>query len=202
MLCRQPLRPLHDHRGSTVAAGDCADSVGIPTLQEVRAGALPESVEGIFWGEGGAPQGSFCWAGWGTQLWLLWDPLTQLTSSSLMLKLIPFSAYTLLLLAVGLSRVFVLAHFPHQVLGGIVAGEQGRGHLPPPPHPLEPPHIHLRTPQPDRPPPTGAALGWGLQAHIPATRSLGFFAATSLGLLLGSVALHRLMVAAGIDIDW
>lgn len=108
----------------------------------------------------------------GAALWPLVTALTALASrhsKSLVLKLIPFSAYTLLLLAVGLSRVFVLAHFPHQVLGGIVAG---------------------------------AALGWGLQAHIPATRSLGFFAATSLGLLLGSVALHRLMVAAGIDIDW
>uniref|UniRef100_A0A8V0ZVS0 glucose-6-phosphatase n=1 Tax=Gallus gallus TaxID=9031 RepID=A0A8V0ZVS0_CHICK len=108
----------------------------------------------------------------GAALWPLVTALTALASrhsKSLVLKLIPFSAYTLLLLAVGLSRVFVLAHFPHQVLGGIVAG---------------------------------AALGWGLQAHIPATRSLGFFAATSLGLLLGSVALHRLMVAAGVDIDW
>ncbi|NXJ04224.1 G6PC3 phosphatase, partial [Odontophorus gujanensis] len=99
----------------------------------------------------------------GAALWPLVSALTASASrhsKSLLLKLIPFGAYTLLLLAVGLSRIFVLAHFPHQVLGGIVAG---------------------------------AALGWGLQAHTPTSRSLGFFAATSLALLLGSLALHRLM---------
>ncbi|OXB51075.1 UNVERIFIED_CONTAM: hypothetical protein H355_010725, partial [Colinus virginianus] len=108
----------------------------------------------------------------GAALWPLVSTLTALASrhsKSLLLKLTPFGAYTLLLLAVGLSRIFVLAHFPHQVLGGIVAG---------------------------------AALGWGLQARSPASRSLGFFAATSLALLLGALALHRLMVIAGIDIDW
>uniref|UniRef100_A0A8D0EV75 Glucose-6-phosphatase 3 n=1 Tax=Strix occidentalis caurina TaxID=311401 RepID=A0A8D0EV75_STROC len=62
-------------------------------------------------------------------------------------------------LAVGLSRVFILAHFPHQVVGGILAG---------------------------------AALGWGLQARTPATRTLGFFVATALALLLASLALHGL----------
>ncbi|XP_068775596.1 glucose-6-phosphatase 3 isoform X2 [Struthio camelus] len=108
----------------------------------------------------------------GAALWPLVTTLTALASRhsrSAVVKLIPFAAYTLLLLAVGLSRVFVLAHFPHQVVGGILAG---------------------------------AALGWGLQARTPATRTLGFFGCTSLGLLLSAVALHQLMIAAGTDIDW
>ncbi|XP_015741373.1 glucose-6-phosphatase 3 [Coturnix japonica] len=108
----------------------------------------------------------------GAALWPLVSALTALASrhsKSLLLKLIPFTAYMLLLVAVGLSRVYVLAHFPHQVLSGIVAG---------------------------------AVLGWGLQARTPITRSMGFFAVTSLGLLLGSIALHGLMIAAGVDIDW
>ncbi|XP_074417769.1 glucose-6-phosphatase 3 [Larus michahellis] len=108
----------------------------------------------------------------GAALWPLVTALTALASRhsrSLVVKLSPFGAYTLLLLAVGLSRIFVLAHFPHQVVGGILAG---------------------------------AALGWGLQGHTPATRTMGFFVAAALALLLGSLALHSLVIAAGIDIDW
>uniref|UniRef100_A0A8B9QN91 Glucose-6-phosphatase n=1 Tax=Apteryx owenii TaxID=8824 RepID=A0A8B9QN91_APTOW len=108
----------------------------------------------------------------GAALWPLVTALTALASRhsrSVAVKLAPFAAYTLLQLAVGLSRVFVLAHFPHQVVGGILAG---------------------------------AALGWGLQARTPATHTPAFFACTSLGLLLSAVALHRLMIAAGTDIDW
>ncbi|NXY80559.1 G6PC3 phosphatase, partial [Glareola pratincola] len=108
----------------------------------------------------------------GAALWPLATALTALASrrsGSWLVKLSPFGAYTLLLLAVGLSRIFVLAHFPHQVVGGILAG---------------------------------AALGWGLQGHAPATRTVGFFVVAALALLLGSLALHSLVIAAGIDIDW
>ncbi|NXX80436.1 G6PC3 phosphatase, partial [Urocolius indicus] len=106
----------------------------------------------------------------GAALWPLVTALTALASArsrSLVLKLTPFVAYALLLLAVGLSRVFILAHFPHQVVSGILAG---------------------------------AALGWSLQAHIPATR--GFFVAAALALLLGTLTLHSLVITTGIDIDW
>ncbi|KAM6189741.1 glucose-6-phosphatase 3 [Sarcoramphus papa] len=108
----------------------------------------------------------------GAALWPLVTALTALASRhsrSPVAKLTPFSAYALLQLAMGLSRVFVLAHFPHQVVGGILAG---------------------------------AALGWGLQARTPATHTVGFFTAAALALLLGSLALHSLAIAAGIDIDW
>ncbi|NXU93782.1 G6PC3 phosphatase, partial [Xiphorhynchus elegans] len=37
-------------------------------------------------------------------------------------KLIPFLVYTLFLVAMALSRIFVLAHFPHQVVAGILTG--------------------------------------------------------------------------------
>lgn len=36
----------------------------------------------------------------------------------------PSLAYCTFLLAVGLSRIFILAHFPHQVLAGLITGEQ------------------------------------------------------------------------------
>ncbi|NWX14678.1 G6PC3 phosphatase, partial [Aegotheles bennettii] len=61
----------------------------------------------------------------GAALWPLVTALTALASRhsrSLVLRLSPFLAYVLLMLALGLSRVFVLAHFPHQVVGGILAG--------------------------------------------------------------------------------
>nr|XP_056719797.1 glucose-6-phosphatase 3 [Euleptes europaea] len=58
----------------------------------------------------------------------LWPVVTTLSawlfqhSKSQMIKAVPFTVYLLLLLAVGLSRIFILAHFPHQVLGGILVG--------------------------------------------------------------------------------
>ncbi|NWY51021.1 G6PC3 phosphatase, partial [Chionis minor] len=108
----------------------------------------------------------------GAALWPLVTALTALASRhsrSLAVKLSPFGAYALLQLAVGLSRIFVLAHFPHQVVSGLLAG---------------------------------AALGWGLQGRTPAASTPGFFVAAALALLLGSLALHSLVIAAGIDIDW
>uniref|UniRef100_A0A8C3PJJ4 Glucose-6-phosphatase n=1 Tax=Calidris pygmaea TaxID=425635 RepID=A0A8C3PJJ4_9CHAR len=93
----------------------------------------------------------------GAALWPLVTALMALASRhsrSLVVKMSPFGAYVLLLLAVGLSRIFVLAHFPHQVVGGIL---------------------------------TGAVLGWRLQGCTPANRTLGFFVATGLALLLSSL---------------
>ncbi|XP_066485171.1 glucose-6-phosphatase 3 [Tiliqua scincoides] len=58
----------------------------------------------------------------------LWPVVTTLTtwlsqhSKSWMVKAAPFTVYLLLELAVGISRVFILAHFPHQVIGGILVG--------------------------------------------------------------------------------
>ncbi|XP_075631539.1 glucose-6-phosphatase 3 isoform X2 [Balearica regulorum gibbericeps] len=108
----------------------------------------------------------------GAALWPLVTALTALAagrSRRLAVRLSPCGAYALFLLAVGLSRVFVLAHFPHQVVGGILAG---------------------------------VVLGWGLQARTPTDHAPGFFVATALALLLGSLALHSLVIATGIDIDW
>ncbi|XP_030364589.1 glucose-6-phosphatase 3 isoform X2 [Strigops habroptila] len=61
----------------------------------------------------------------GAALWPLVSALSSLVSArsgSPVLRIIPFAAYILLMVAVGLSRVFVLAHFPHQVVAGILAG--------------------------------------------------------------------------------
>ncbi|NWS48085.1 G6PC3 phosphatase, partial [Probosciger aterrimus] len=57
----------------------------------------------------------------GAALWPLVAALSA-RSRSPVLRILPFAAYILLLAAVGLSRVFVLAHFPHQVVTGTVAG--------------------------------------------------------------------------------
>ncbi|NWS77828.1 G6PC3 phosphatase, partial [Crotophaga sulcirostris] len=67
----------------------------------------------------------------GAALWPLVTALTALVSrhsTSAAVRLLPLGSYALLLLAVGLSRIFILAHFPHQVVGGILAGVAlGRG---------------------------------------------------------------------------
>ncbi|XP_023798411.1 glucose-6-phosphatase 3 [Cyanistes caeruleus] len=58
----------------------------------------------------------------------LWPIVTALSTAvsrhtrSRLLRLVPFLAYILLLVAMGLSRIFVLAHFPHQVVTGSLAG--------------------------------------------------------------------------------
>ncbi|XP_062859664.1 glucose-6-phosphatase 3 [Trichomycterus rosablanca] len=43
-------------------------------------------------------------------------------SGSKILFAIPYLFYALLLGAVGLSRIFILAHFPHQIISGLLAG--------------------------------------------------------------------------------
>lgn len=42
--------------------------------------------------------------------------------SSVALSAIPYLLYVGMLVAVGLSRIFILAHFPHQVIAGSIAG--------------------------------------------------------------------------------
>lgn len=114
-----------------------------------------------------------------------------------MLRLIPFLVYILLLVAMGLSRIFVLAHFPHQVVTGSLAGEGAPQLLPLPssPFPVHP-GANLPVPLP------GMALGWGLQRWPPNFLKYRFFLAAALGLLLSALALHGLATAAGLDLDW
>ncbi|XP_044300494.1 glucose-6-phosphatase 3 [Varanus komodoensis] len=60
----------------------------------------------------------------GAALWPIMNMLTKRISQhskSCIARMVPLAAYLLLLLAVGLSRIFILAHFPHQVIGGTVA---------------------------------------------------------------------------------
>ncbi|NXK84105.1 G6PC3 phosphatase, partial [Amazona guildingii] len=57
----------------------------------------------------------------GAALWPLVAALSARCRSPA-LRTLPFAAYILLLAAVALSRVFVLAHFPHQVVTGTMAG--------------------------------------------------------------------------------
>ena len=55
--------------------------------------------------------------------WTSHEPSASLLFSR-WVRVIPSLAYCTFLLAVGLSRVFLLAHFPHQVLAGLITGEQ------------------------------------------------------------------------------
>lgn len=61
----------------------------------------------------------------GAAWWLIMTSLSTCifnrTRSSLA-KNIPVVLYIVLLLAIGISRIFILAHFPHQVVAGIITG--------------------------------------------------------------------------------
>lgn len=39
-----------------------------------------------------------------------------------MLSAAPYLLYVVMLVAVGISRIFILAHFPHQVIAGSITG--------------------------------------------------------------------------------
>ncbi len=41
---------------------------------------------------------------------------------SMVLSAAPYLLYVVLLVAVGISRIFILAHFPHQVVAGSITG--------------------------------------------------------------------------------
>lgn len=57
----------------------------------------------------------------------VWTPPGPFASLfSRWVRVMPSLAYCTFLLAVGLSRIFLLAHFPHQVLAGLITGEQLR----------------------------------------------------------------------------
>ncbi|NXY54250.1 G6PC3 phosphatase, partial [Callaeas wilsoni] len=133
----------------------------------------------------------------------LWPLVTALTTRVSMctqrrvLRLIPFLVYILLLVAMGLSRIFVLAHFPHQVVTGSLAGEGAPQLLP-----LASSPFPVHQCQPQLSPLTGMALGWGLQRWPPKFLKCRFFLAVALGLLLSALALHGLATAAGLDLDW
>ncbi|XP_075850712.1 glucose-6-phosphatase 3 isoform X2 [Microcebus murinus] len=61
----------------------------------------------------------------GAALWPIMMALSSQVSTrtrSRWVRMIPGLAYCTFLLAVGLSRVFILAHFPHQVLAGLITG--------------------------------------------------------------------------------
>ncbi|KAM7370552.1 hypothetical protein PAMP_010087 [Pampus punctatissimus] len=46
----------------------------------------------------------------------------NLVFKCLLLSAAPFLLYVVMLVAVGLSRIFILAHFPHQVIAGSITG--------------------------------------------------------------------------------
>ncbi|KAK7919262.1 hypothetical protein WMY93_010546 [Mugilogobius chulae] len=57
--------------------------------------------------------------------WVVMSALRQFLHSktnNVMIRAVPYVLYAGLLLAVGLSRIFVLAHFPHQVVAGAITG--------------------------------------------------------------------------------
>ncbi|XP_041282171.1 glucose-6-phosphatase 3 isoform X1 [Onychostruthus taczanowskii] len=115
----------------------------------------------------------------GAALWPIVTALSKALSRytrSRLLRLIPFLLYILLLVAMGLSRVFVLAHFPHQVITGSLAGPllpaDGAGAAPERAGPAR--AGHGRGPGPGLVPPPGQlpVLGSNLAATGDATLGL------------------------------
>lgn len=45
-----------------------------------------------------------------------------LCTSSVVIAAVPYLLYVAMLVAVGISRIFILAHFPHQVVAGSITG--------------------------------------------------------------------------------
>lgn len=131
----------------------------------------------------------------------------------------PSLAYCTFLLAIGLSRIFLLAHFPHQVLAGLVTGEpweQGRGGWPfgspssllcrAPGSPAKPQRrlsqlgLHLcDTASPYTP---GAVLGWLMTPRVPMERELSFYGLTALALMLGASLIYWTLITLGLDLSW
>lgn len=109
----------------------------------------------------------------------------------MVLSAVPYLLYVGMLVAVGLSRIFILAHFPHQVIAGSLAGLSFvtlRKHI----------HIcgelvikTIIIP--------GFILGIILSRRVPRGRSL-----LSIGvvLLLGTVTLHAGLQSLGIKLSW
>ncbi|XP_029430100.1 glucose-6-phosphatase 3 isoform X2 [Rhinatrema bivittatum] len=67
----------------------------------------------------------------GAALWAIAAALSAYVSrhsQSHLVRLAPFALYFLLLSTVGASRIFILAHFPHQVAAGIILGA-ALGHM-------------------------------------------------------------------------
>ncbi|XP_053550391.1 glucose-6-phosphatase 3 [Bombina bombina] len=58
----------------------------------------------------------------GAALWPVLTTVTTLLSQRRVQRLLPLILYILLMVGVAVSRVFILAHFPHQVLAGILTG--------------------------------------------------------------------------------
>lgn len=65
-------------------------------------------------------------------VWLTDLTATTVSVFSLLMSAAPCLLYGLVLVAVGLSRIFVLAHFPHQVVAGCITGPKqndGNNHM-------------------------------------------------------------------------
>lgn len=111
--------------------------------------------------------------------------------SSVVLSAVPYLLYVGMLVAVGLSRIFILAHFPHQVIAGSLAGLNFVTLCK---------HIHIcrelviktiLIP--------GFILGIILSRRVPQGRSLLFI---GIVLLLGTVTLHSGLQWLGIKLSW
>ncbi|KAE8575440.1 hypothetical protein XENTR_v10003842 [Xenopus tropicalis] len=58
----------------------------------------------------------------GAALWPVMMFFTNLRPQRTLLSLVPIILYIMLMVGVAISRVLILAHFPHQVVAGLIAG--------------------------------------------------------------------------------
>lgn len=131
----------------------------------------------------------------------IWDILFNLLflgAPSVVLSAAPYLLYVAFLVAVGLSRIFILAHFPHQVIAGSIAGLNvascrwvGSVCRVPPTNNRQILSDALISP--------GFALGVVLSRRVPEGRTLLIL---SVGLLLGSLTLHAGLQLLGLDLSW
>lgn len=115
-----------------------------------------------------------------------------------MLSAAPYLLYVAFLVAVGLSRIFILAHFPHQVIAGSITGLNVVScrwvdsvcrvrHK----NNIQILYDALISP--------GFALGVVLSRRVPEGRTLLIL---SVGLLLGTLTLHTGLQWLGINLSW
>lgn len=133
---RQPFWTLYDHRSSPLAHNDShlfpdghsnpQVHLGLAHQQGGRGDGTLDPKDPAAGQPGSWSSGDHGASGQTMEPSCVWTP-PELSASLLFsrwVRVIPSLAYCTFLLAVGLSRVFLLAHFPHQVLAGLITGEQ------------------------------------------------------------------------------
>lgn len=127
MITGAALWPIMTAISSQLATRTHRYASALPTMPPTPGSKKPSSRaawELEFWGSWGIWSNHEVLECWGKPSCVWTPPELFAFLCSHWVRMIPSLAYCTFLLAVGLSRIFLLAHFPHQVLGGLITGEQ------------------------------------------------------------------------------